>query len=252
MRHILALSGGKDSTAMALHLHATRPTVPYEYVFCDTDREFPDLYRFLDDLSGYLQAPIHRLNDYGRGFDYYLPHWGYFLPGKASRWCTSHLKIRPFERYCKTSLPCTVYIGIRADEDESRGNYGLTTGIEYAYPLREDGLGIEEVEALLATLPFPVPDFYAWRSTGGCYMCPWQRDQEWIDLRHYHPALFAQAVAEEKLASETSTDGYNATWSIHRIPLTQLADEYDRQGQLFDRYAMLEKRDRRPCLICAK
>ena len=83
-------------------------------------------------------------------------------------------------------------------------------------------------------------------------MCPWQRDQEWIDLRHYHPTLFAQAVTEEKLASETSTDGYNVTWSIHHIPLTQLADEYDRQGQLFDRYAMLELRDRRPCLICAK
>ena len=33
MRHILSLSGGKDSTALAIHMRKTRPHIEMEYVF---------------------------------------------------------------------------------------------------------------------------------------------------------------------------------------------------------------------------
>ena len=37
VRHILALSGGKDSTALAIYLRDRVPDM--EYVFCDTRKE---------------------------------------------------------------------------------------------------------------------------------------------------------------------------------------------------------------------
>ncbi len=57
--HIVSLSGGKDSTALAIYLRGKIPQV--EYVFCDTDKELPETYEYLDKLEAYLQRPIARL-----------------------------------------------------------------------------------------------------------------------------------------------------------------------------------------------
>jgi tRNA(Ile)-lysidine synthase TilS/MesJ len=37
-RHILLLSGGKDSTALALYMRDHYPEIGLEYVFCDTQK----------------------------------------------------------------------------------------------------------------------------------------------------------------------------------------------------------------------
>lgn len=250
MRHILALSGGKDSTALAVHMLNTQPDLPMEYCFADTGRELPDVYKFLDDLEGLIGRPITRLSDYGRDFDYYLDRWNWFLPGNASRWCTKHLKLRPFERLVRGS-ESTIYIGIRADENRV-GNYG-TPGVTYKYPFVDDGIDLEGVMQILGDARIEMPKYYEWRSTGGCWMCPWQRPKDWVGLKANHPDLFAQAVEEEKKATESS--GKPCTWSVRRIPLEQLIVHIESQPSLFpendwkrdDIFA-----DDRPCLICAK
>ena len=66
-RHILSLSGGKDSTALAIYLRDYIPQL--EYVFCDTHKELPETYEYLDRLEAYLQKPVIRLDDH-RGFDH--------------------------------------------------------------------------------------------------------------------------------------------------------------------------------------
>ena len=63
-RHILSLSGGKDSSAR----HLLRDRIPeLEYVFCDTEKELPETYEYLDRLEAYLGRPIVRLKHDGRG-----------------------------------------------------------------------------------------------------------------------------------------------------------------------------------------
>src|SRR4051794_18199612 len=85
VRHILSLSGGKDSSALAIYMRdrdAWRQRLgkslkePYkpvemEYVFCDTREELPETYEYLDKLEAFLGKPIKRLYD-ERGFRHWL------------------------------------------------------------------------------------------------------------------------------------------------------------------------------------
>jgi len=60
LRHILSLSGGKDSTALAIYMRDRVPQM--EYAFADTGEEVPETYEYLDKLESYLGKPIVRLN----------------------------------------------------------------------------------------------------------------------------------------------------------------------------------------------
>ncbi|MBS0015901.1 phosphoadenosine phosphosulfate reductase family protein [Limnospira platensis CENA597] len=57
IRHILGLSGGKDSTALAILLHKQVPQM--EYFFCDTHKELPETYEYLDRIKARLGIKIH-------------------------------------------------------------------------------------------------------------------------------------------------------------------------------------------------
>src|SRR5579872_1285649 len=112
-RHILMLSGGKDSSALAIYMKDRVPEM--EYVFCDTDKELKETYEYLDKLQAYLGKPIVRLCD-DRGFDHWLKVYGGYLPSSRMRWCTRMLKIKPLEDYIGDD-PVLSYVAIRADED---------------------------------------------------------------------------------------------------------------------------------------
>lgn len=84
------MSGGKDSTALAVYMRDREPDM--EYVFCDTKKELQETYDYLAKVEAYLGKPIIRLND-ERGFDHWLEVYGYYLPSPQMRWCTRQLKI---------------------------------------------------------------------------------------------------------------------------------------------------------------
>ena len=50
-RHILGLSGGKDSAALAIHMNNKHPEIDVEYFFTDTGYELSETYKFLDKLK---------------------------------------------------------------------------------------------------------------------------------------------------------------------------------------------------------
>ena len=118
-RHLLGLSGGKDSSALAVYMRDRVPEM--EYFFTDTGKELPETYEFLDRLEVFLGKPIVRLNmdtdaNKNRDFDHWLTLYGGLLPSSQVRWCTVNLKIRPFEKYVGEDKAYH-YIAIRADED---------------------------------------------------------------------------------------------------------------------------------------
>ena len=55
-RHILSLSGGKDSAALAIYMRDRVPEM--EYIFHDTDKELDETYEYLDRLEAILGKPI--------------------------------------------------------------------------------------------------------------------------------------------------------------------------------------------------
>jgi 3'-phosphoadenosine 5'-phosphosulfate sulfotransferase (PAPS reductase)/FAD synthetase len=204
VRHVLGLSGGKDSSALAIYMRDKVPDM--EYFFTDTGAELPETYEFLDRLEGFLGKKIARLSS-ERDFDHMLMVKDNFLPSPNTRWCTRELKIEPFERWIGDD-PAISYIGIRADEP--RDGYKGKPNIQPVFPFKEAGLGIADIQRILAESGLGIPDYYKWRSRSGCYFCFFQRKSEWVGLAKHHPDLFERAKAYEKKA----TDGASAyTWS---------------------------------------
>lgn len=187
-RHIVSLSGGKDSTALAVYLRDKIPQL--EFVFCDTHKELPETYEYLDRLEAYLQRPIIRLNAQ-RGFDHWLEMYGGMLPSAQVRWCTRKLKIEPFEAFVGDDQVWS-YIGIRGDENRS-GYISTKPNIHPVYPFKECGLVLTDVERLLEESGLGYPAYYEWRQRSGCWFCFFQRTHEWIGLKERYPELFAMA-----------------------------------------------------------
>ena len=234
VRHIVTLSGGKDSTALALYLREKHPETDYEYLFCDTHKELPETYEYLARIEARLGRPIVRLaSEHGdRGFDHFLKLYGGFLPSPSARWCTRLLKIEPFEKYVGED-PTLLYVGIRADENRS-GYISTKPNITAVFPFKEDGLDKADVLRLLEASGVGVPKYYEWRSRSGCYFCFFQQRGEWVRLRREHPDLYEKAKAYEK-----EEEGY--TWVSHES-LTQIEDPA-RTQQILDREA--KDRERR-------
>ncbi len=52
-RHLLGISGGKDSAALAVYMKNQHPEIDVEYFFTDTGKELPEVYEFLGSLESY-------------------------------------------------------------------------------------------------------------------------------------------------------------------------------------------------------
>ena len=61
-RHVLGLSGGRDSAALAVFMRQNYPNLQIDYFFTDTGKELPEVYEFLGILEGFLGKSILRLN----------------------------------------------------------------------------------------------------------------------------------------------------------------------------------------------
>jgi hypothetical protein len=212
-RHILGLSGGRDSAALAVFMRQHFPDLPLEYFFTDTGKELPEVYEFLDRLEGFLGRPIRRLNP-DRDFDFWLTEYGNFLPSPRTRWCTRQLKLRPLEHWLRSDLDANVvvhsYVAIRADELHRDGYQATHRNMRVHLPLREAGIDRAGVIGILNDAAVGEPAYYGWRSRSGCTFCFFQQKIEWVRLAEHHPDRFAEAVDYEKTALE---DGSPFTWS---------------------------------------
>ena len=233
-RHILSLSGGKDSTALALYMRDKVPEM--EYVFCDTGEELQETYDYLYRIEAHLGKPVVRLNP-DRPFRHYLDIYRGVLPDPRTRWCTKMLKLRPFERYVGDD-PVRLYVGIRADEPHRTGYVSTKPNIIPCFPFVEDGLRIKDIMRILDDSGLGLPDYYRWRSRSGCYFCFFQQRREWVGLLENHEDLFWKAASFEKTDSET---GETFTW-VQGESLIQLAKP-ERIAEIKQGHAMRIKRE---------
>ncbi len=212
-KHVLGLSGGKDSSALAVYMRDTYPDLNIEYFFTDTGKELPEVYSYLAMLEGYLGRPIVRLNP-ARGFDFWLEQHNNFLPSAQARWCTIRMKLQPFERWVKGFLEdgYTVYsyVAIRSDEEYREGYQSRDENLKIKLPFRDDAIDKNGVMAILEYSGLGLPKYYEWRSRSGCTFCFFQRKIEWVHLMEKHPEAFEEAKSYEKTAIDGGTP---FTWS---------------------------------------
>ena len=204
VRHICGISGGKDSSALAVYLRNRVPQM--EYFFCDTGAELPETYEYLTRLEVILGRPIVRLNA-ERGFDHWFEVFRGALPSPQMRWCTKNMKIKPIENWIGDD-PAVSYVAIRADESNRKGHISTKPNISTRFPFIEDGINHDDVLRILDDAGIGLPEYYAWRTRSGCYFCFYQRKAEWIGLSERHPDLFERAVAiERKVLRDAGVDG---------------------------------------------
>jgi 3'-phosphoadenosine 5'-phosphosulfate sulfotransferase (PAPS reductase)/FAD synthetase len=191
MKHVVALSGGKDSTALALRLAEVEPR-DYVYVCTPTGNELPEMFAHWNKLGELLGKPIlpimHRTGLQG------VVREQKMMPNFRARFCTRILKIEPYRRWLVENTPCVSYVGLRADEEgRAGGSYQDIDGVQMRFPLREWGWKKADVLGYLETRGVSIP-----RRTD-CAICYHQRIGEWWELWKNFPEEWATG---EKLEAE--------------------------------------------------
>lgn len=151
VRHLLGISGGKDSAALAIYLKQKYPDLNIEYYFCDTGKELKETIDLVDRIEKHLGKEIKRLravqNPHFEPFDYYLKSLGNYLPSVQHRWCTLKLKLEPFEKFIGSDLAIS-YVGIRGDEDRE-GYVSTKSNIQSIFPFRKNIWSIEILNTII-------------------------------------------------------------------------------------------------------
>ena len=196
-QHIVAVSGGKDSTAMALRLREIHPDREYIWVCTPTGNEPDSMQEHWSYMEDQLGGPIVRIKNPHGGLIELSTRQG-ILPHTRMRWCTRMLKVEPYLGWLRSNKfnHAISYVGLRADEEAREGIYGETGIAEYRYPLRDWGWGIGDVIAYLFRRGVEIPE------RTDCELCPFQRLHEWHALWSSNPQGYQAGVSLERHVSE--------------------------------------------------
>ena len=212
--HILSLSGGKDSTALAFFMKENMPEIfeKLELVFYDTGCDLPETYDYLNKIEIFLNKKITRVKP-EKSFDHIF-HTSFLIPAPHRRYCTIELKVKPSWRYIYQKIEkegigiFNFYIGIRADEAWRKGISPKTEAekklIKPQYPLIENQISKNDVENILINNGIFYPEYYKWRERNGCYFCFYQKPIDWINLYEKHPDLYKKAMYYEETGRKSN------------------------------------------------
>ena len=239
MKHIVQLSGGKDSTAMLLMMLERNMPVD-EIIFCDTGMEFPELYSHIAVVEKYIGRSVTVLRA-EHSFEYYLYEHaitkgkntglhGYGWPAMFNRWCTNRLKVMPTRQYLKSAGDYTLYIGIAYDEPERHKNIAANV----RHPLYD--WGITEIQALeyCRKHGFTWGGLYDRFRRLGCWCCPLQRLSELRKVRKYYPELWQRLLKmDEYVQRQCATKILNFKDGIKVADLERKFALEDAQGCLW-------------------
>jgi len=151
VRHVLGISGGKDSAALAIYMKNKYPNLPVEYYNTDTGCELAETTALIQNLESCL-GKIKMLKAAERSteptpFDHFLKVSGGFLPSPQARWCTQKMKLAEFEKFVG-DIPTISYVGIRGDE-EREGYVSTKPNIQAIFPFRRNIWSMDVINKVL-------------------------------------------------------------------------------------------------------
>lgn len=220
--HVVALSGGHDSTLLSLLLAEHEPR-PYTYVCTPTGDELPEMFEHWRNLGERLGARIYPIM--AGTLKSAIKQQG-TLPNFRRRYCTRILKIEPYRKFLLAQAaqgPIVSYVGLRADEPgRAGGAYADIPGVTMRFPLREWGYDDPMVLRGLADRGVVCPD------RTDCARCYHQRIGEWFELWLHHRDIFADAVMDEIETGGTFRTPGRDSWPTS---LAEMAAEFE-QGRV--------------------
>lgn len=204
MKYIVALSGGKDSSAMAVRLKELYPNREFEYVITPTGDELPDMFEHWENLERILGSSLKRLPNKTL---FEVIEEQNMLPNFRARFCTRIIKIEPFIEYME-SLPrsSVMYVGLRADEDGRVGIMSPDHQYEIEFPMKDWNWSIDDVWQYLDQKGISIPE------RTDCGMCFYQRLPEWKRLLERYPDRFQKYIDLEKRMGHTLRTPGKDTW----------------------------------------
>lgn len=244
--HVGALSGGHDSTALMFLLREREPR-PYNYVCTPTANELPEMFEFWRWLGsgeglGTPLIPImeHTLASLITGYN--------ALPNFRDRWCTRRIKIEPYRRFLIEQArlgPVVSYVGLRADEPgRAGGAYNDIDGVTMRFPLREWGMGEDEVQASLAERGIKCPN------RTDCAVCYHQRLGEWYELWLYNIEAWMEGEGWEEMTGHTFRTPGRDTWPSSMREMRARFEAGDKPDISLNRLARERQRSGN-CRVCS-
>ena len=236
----VALSGGKDSTALLLLM--IEKGMPIDCVLhAKTGMDFPEMEAHIAKLDDFLfqerglhitilqaahsfewfmfDVPLQQKRAIDRRLALNQPLHGYGWPGSRVRWCTSQLKTRLItketNRLKKERNPLH-HIGIAADEAHRCKDDPHKT-----YPLVEWDITEAQALQICYSRDFDWGGLYEIYHRASCWCCPLQRIGELKQLRRHHPKLWAQLLDLDNRARAQFGPGplgqFKKNWSVKHL-----------------------------------
>lgn len=238
MKHIVQFSGGKDSTAMLLMMLEKGMKVD-EIIFCDTGKEFPEMYEHINKVEDYIQQnyglTITKLHP-EKPFEYWLlqhvktkGNWqhtkGFGWATSRMRWCTKEMKVNVTSKHLKKyKEPYTLYIGIAADESERHEKKGDNV----IHPLFDWGITEKQALEYCYSKGFDWGGTYEIFRRVSCWCCPLQRIGDLRTLRKHYPALWQEL---RELDKKVEGCQFKEHWTVQDLEIRfQFEEERLKQG----------------------
>lgn len=236
----VALSGGKDSTALLLLM--MEKGMPIDCVLhAKTGMDFPEMEAHIAKLDDFLfqerglhitilqaahsfewfmfDVPLQQKRAIDRRLALNQPLHGYGWPGSRVRWCTGKLKTHLMDKEVnrlKKEQNALHYIGIAADEA-----HRCKTNEHHSYPLVEWGITEAQALQICYSRGFDWGGLYEIYHRASCWCCPLQRIGELKQLRRHHPKLWAQLLDLDNRARAQFGPGplgqFKKNWSVKHL-----------------------------------
>lgn len=203
MQRVINFSGGKTSALMTILEYKEGDLV----IFCDTGREHPKTYKFINDFEAFENIPIIRLT-YEGGFRKLIAHKK-AIPNQAKRFCTIELKIKTARRYLRTNkiMKYENLVGFRFDEQlriKRRKQYWKT--VKDVFPLNDIKFTKHHVNEYWKNKPYTLE---LEPILGNCVMCFQKGKDALISILMQYPEYATEWIEDEKLMNYTYLKDYS-------------------------------------------
>lgn len=235
--HVASFSGGKDSTAMVLHM-IERGDPLDEVMFCDTTMEFPGMLRHVEKVRKVIESAGIKFTELRapHDFEYYLTEYevenrkptsafygvpGYGWAGHMSRWCTKTLKVGIIERHLRElqeDFEVIQYVGIAADEDyrmKRKGNQDPS----HRHPLIDWGWTEADAMQYCRDKGYDWEGLYDIFNRVSCWCCPLKNYDELRRTRKHFPDLWEKLLDLDSRQCKKFQHGYTVADFDRRFAL---------------------------------